>query len=459
DTQKLIACVEATEGGGNSIRDDRMRGGGVFRSDDGGTTWRRCSYRSPRAFYFSKIKFDPADDNRVYMLGWTTEVSDDGGETFRGGVADLLHADHHAILVSPTDSSHLLVGTDGGLYQSFDKGETWDFLNTMATGQFYNIALDDSEPYRVMGGLQDNGSWIGWSATNKLQPKDDAQKVWATSLTNADWQDVFWGDGFHVAFDPTDTDTVYAEWQGGHVTRLGLKDGSNKYCRPEAREGERKLRFNWNTPFFVSAHDPTVLYMAGNIVYKLTERGDKWAAISPDLTTDDAIKSTTDGSVAEQYCTVVALSESTLEQGVLAAGSDDGLVHVTRNDGGSWKAVTPSLVGGRYISRLQWSSAVKGRLYMTVDGHRGDDMQPYVLVSEDYGASWKNITADLPKGRSAKVIREDRFNPSVLYVGTEGGMFMSIDRGGSWLKMHGKALPTVPVDDIQQHGRETDVVI
>lgn len=459
DTRKLIACIEATDGGGNSIRDDRMRGGGVFRSDDGGETWRRMSHRSPRAFYFSKIKFDPADENRVYMLGWTTEISDDGGDTFRRGGPDILHADHHAILVSPTDSAHLVIGTDGGVYQSFDKGDTWDFLNTMATGQFYNVAVDDSEPYRVMGGLQDNGSWVGPSATNKLDPKRDQCGTPATGSTNADWLDVFWGDGFHVAFDPTDPDTVYAEWQGGHVTRIGLKDGSKRYCRPESREGEKKLRFNWNSPFFVSAYDPTVLYLGGNYVYRLTEKGDKWERISPDLTTDDAAKMATDGSVAEQFCTVVALSESEREGGVLAAGSDDGLVHVTRDDGKTWTNVTPAVVGGRYISRLQWSYAVPGRLYMTVDGHRSDDMNPYVMVSEDYGATWADITGDLPKGRIAKVVREDRFNPGVLYVGTEGGVFVSLDGGQTWVNMRGKAFPTVPVDDIQQHRRETDLVL
>ncbi|MBX3111555.1 MAG: hypothetical protein KF857_06055 [Fimbriimonadaceae bacterium] len=459
DTKKLVAVVESTQDGANSIRDDRMRGGGVFRSDDGGATWVRKSHRSPRAFYFSKVKFDPKDDSRVYMLGWTTEVSDDGGDTFRSGVCNILHADHHAILVSPVDSDHLVIGTDGGVYQSFDKGATWDFLNTMATGQFYNLGLDMSEPYRIIGGLQDNGTWVGPSATNKLQPKDDSQKVPATSISNADWYDVFWGDGFHAAFDTEDHDVVYAEWQGGHITRVNIATGDKRYLSPEAREGESRHRYNWNSPFFISPHDGSVIYHAGNKVFKLTGRGARWACISPDLTTNDPAKMDTEGSKAEAHCTLVSLAESPVEKGVLWAGSDDGLVHVTVDDGKAWANVTPAQVGGLYISRIEASHHAKGRAYVSVDGHRSDNMDPLVLATDDYGRTWRDITSDLPKGRSVKCVREDRSNPDVLYVGTEKAVYLSLDRGTSWVDMRGKALPTVPVDDIQQHPRETDLVL
>lgn len=459
DTKKLIAVVESTQDGANSIRDDRMRGGGIFRSDDGGDTWRRLSVRSPRAFYFSKVKFDAKNDQRVYLLGWTTEVSDDGGASFRGGFADILHADHHAILVDPNDSDHLIIGTDGGASQSFDGGKTWDFLNTMAVGQFYNIALDDSDPYRIIGGLQDNGTWIGPSATNRQDAKNDAQGTPETSITNAEWQVAFWGDGFHAAFDPEDHDCVYAEWQGGHITRINLRTGERRYLSPEAREGEPRHRYNWNSPFFVSPHDPTVIYHAGNYVFKLSERGAKWQRISPDLTTRDPQKMETVGSNAETHCTVVSLAESPVEKGVLWAGSDDGLIHVSRNDGGEWANVTPPGVGGRYICRLVASAHAKGRAYAGVDGHRSDDMDPCILATEDYGKTWRDITSDLPKGRSVKVVSEDRFGENVLYAGTEHGFYVSLDRGGSWTKMHGKALPTTPVDDIQQHARETDLVL
>jgi len=459
DTKKVIAVVESTEDGANSIRDDRMRAGGVFVSNDGGEKWERGSVRSPRAFYFSKVKFDPKNSKRVYMLGWTTEVSDDGGKTFREGFANLLHADHHAILVSPEDPDHIVIGTDGGASQTFDGGKTWDFLNTIATGQFYNISLDDSDPYRVIGGLQDNGTWLGPSATNKNEAEDKAAKVSPTGITNSDWQLVNWGDGFHADFDPTDPNVMYGEWQGGNLVRIDLSDSDRRYIAPEAREGEPRNRFNWNSPFFVSKHDGKTLYIGGNYVFKLTQRGEKWKRISPDLTTRDPDKMETVGSNAETHCTVVSLDESPLRKGLLWAGSDDGLVHVTRNDGTSWQNVTPPATKGRYVSRVHASAHAEGRCYVTLDGHRDDDMRPCVLATDDFGKSWRDVSGALPKRRSVMVVREDLFNEDVLYCGTENACYLSLDRGKTWTKMHGDALPTVPVYDIKQHARESDVVL
>lgn len=459
DTKKLIAVVESTAEGANSIRDDRMRGGGIFRSDDGGETWRRLSVRSPRAFYFSKVKFDPKNDQRVYLQGWTTEVSDDGGETFRQGFSDLLHADHHAMLINPDDTDHLIVATDGGASQTFDRGATWDFLNTMPTGQFYNVSVDDRDPYWVIGGLQDNGTWMGPSATNKRQKKEEAAKIPDTGITNADWQVVNWGDGFHAEFDPTDPNVIYGEWQGGNLVRHDLSIGERRFIAPEAREGEPRFRYNWNAPFFVSAHDPTVLYHAGNYVFKLTERGEKWARISGDLTTKNPDRMETVGSHAESYCTVVSLAESPIKAGVLWSGSDDGLIHVTFDDGKSWANVTPDVIAGRYISRIEASRFDVDTAYATVDGHRTHDYSPCVLVTTDRGKTWKDITSNLPARRTAMVIREDRFNADVLYVGTENAVYVSLDRGGEWIKLHGQALPTVPVYDIKQHARESDLVL
>jgi photosystem II stability/assembly factor-like uncharacterized protein len=460
DTQKLIAVIEATDGGSNSIRDDRMRGGGVFRSDDGGATWRRCSHRSPRAFYFSKIKFDPTNDQRIYMLGWTTEVSDDGGETFRGGWGDILHADHHAILVNPSDSSHIIVGTDGGAYLTFDKGDNWDFLNTIAVGQFYNIALDDSTPYRISGGLQDNGSWV-WPSSHPTREAEEekACRTPATGLTNADIEFILWGDGFHTDFDPEDKNIVYAEWQGGNLTRVNLHTGERRWLIPDAREGQPRNRFNWNAPFFVSQHKPHAIYLGGNTVFKLTNKGENFECISPDLTTADGSKMNTAGSNAENFCTLVSLAESPLKPGLLWSGSDDGLVHLTQNDGKSWDNVTPSEAAGRYVSRVEASHHTESRCYISLDGHRMDDMKPCLLMTSDFGKSWINITGDLPKTHSVMVIREDDTNPNILYCGTEAAMFVSLNQGKNWVKMHGKGLPTVPVYDIKQHQRDRDLVI
>lgn len=459
DSNVLYAVVESTEEGANSIRDDRMRGGGLFRTEDAGKTWTRLSVRSPRAFYFSKIKIDPSDDKRIYMLGWTLEFSDDGGKTFKEGPGNILHADHHAILVDPTDSEHLVVGTDGGVYQSFDKGKTWDFLNTMATGQFYNISLDMSEPYRVIGGLQDNGTWLGPSGTGMETAKMEAAGTPATGITNADWKVVFWGDGFHAGFDPEDPDIVFAEWQGGHITRINTSTGEKKYLSPEPREGEPRHRYNWNSPFLISAHHPHTAYHAGNFVFRVDTVSGKWEKISGDLTTADPKKMETVGSNAETHCTVVSLDESPLAQGVLWAGSDDGLIHLTKDDGTTWKNVTPKAVGGRYVSRIVASAHARGRAYASVDGHRTDDFDPCILMTDDFGKTWEDVTGDLPMGRSVKVVREDQWNPDVLLCGTEKGFYVSLDRGKTWVRSHGKALPTVPVDDIRQHVRDRDVVL
>lgn len=459
DPKKLIAVVESTEEGANSIRDDRMRGGGVFRSDDGGDSWTKVSVRSPRAFYFSKVKFDPQNDDRVYMLGWTTEVSDDGGKTFRGGWADLLHADHHAILVDPTDSDHIIVATDGGASQTFDGGKSWDFLNTIPVGQFYNISLDNSDPYRIIGGLQDNGTWVGPSATGKLQKANEAYRVPATGITNADWQVVFWGDGFHGEFHPTDPDIIFAEWQGGNIGRVNMKTGEMRYLAPAAREGQPRHRFNWNSPFLISAHDADTIYHAGNFVFKMTKRGESWQKISPDLTTKNADRFETVGSNAETYCTVVSLAESRLQSGLLWTGSDDGLIHITKDDGASWQNVTPAEVNGRYISRIEASPHDSGTAFASIDGHRGDDMSPCILMTEDFGKSWRSITGNLPGRRSVMVVRQDIENPNLLYCGTENAVYLSLNRGGDWVKCHGNALPTVPVYDIKQHARERDIVL
>lgn len=454
----VYAIVESEEGGSAGIRDDRSKAGGVFRSEDGGDTWTRQSVRSPRAFYFSKVRVDPNDDQRVYMIGWVNEVSDDGGKTFRGGIGVKIHVDYHAMIIDPTDTDHLVVGTDGGVYQSFDRGETWTFINTMATGQFYNVTADDSDPYRVMGGLQDNGTWLGKSATD-MESGSSSDGTINTGLTNADWRVVMWGDGFHSAFDPTDPNTIYAEWQGGNLVRVDLATGKKKFIAPVPREGAARFRFNWNTPFFVSPHDPTVLYMGGNTAFRLLDRGDRWEQISGELTTNDVAKIETQGSSAETHCTLVSLAESPQAAGILWAGSDDGLIHVTRDGGKSWKNVTPAFVNGLYIAKIEPSHHEVGRAYVAIDGHRSDDMNPHVAMTDDFGATWKDITADLPKGASAKCVREDLVNPDVLYVGTENAVHISIDRGKSWLKLNGKALPTTPVDDIMIHPRERDLIL
>ncbi len=459
----VCAIVESDEGGwGVEPFDDRSKVGGVFRSEDAGETWTRVSPHSPRAFYFSKIRVDPEDDQRVYVLGWGLWISDDGGKHFRAGGARRPHGDMHALSIDIADPDHLLMGTDGGVYLSWDKAGTWDFLDHVPSGEFYNIAVDDSDPYRVGGGLQDNGSWFGVSATSARA--EGGQSLPEVAITNADWRLRFWGDGYHVAFDPADRNIIYAEWQGGNVGRIHLDTGVTKTIKPSPKEGQPRFRFNWNSPFFISPHDGTTLYMGGNYVFKFTDRADRWERISEDLSTRAIEKIETVGSEAETHGTVVSIAESPLKgagggAGLLWAGTDDGLIHVTTDDGKAWANVTPPAVNGWYITRIEPSHHERETAYVSVDGHRSDAYDPLILMTTDLGRTWTDITGDLPKGRTVKCVREDRRSKDVLYAGTENAIYVSLDRGGHWLKLNGESLPTVAVDDIQQQARTMDLVI
>jgi photosystem II stability/assembly factor-like uncharacterized protein len=456
DPKIVMAVIESDEGGwiGGPFN-NRLRGGGVFRTDDGGDTWTRVSDFNPRAFYFSRIKIDPEDDQRVYLLGWGLYVSDDGGRAWRAGTAKVPHVDFQSMVVDPGDTDHLLVGTDGGLYVSWDRGETWDFHNHLPVGQFYNVAVDMSDPYRVGGGLQDNGSWIGPSET--LTQSKESYMGRDGAITNHDWQFVLDGDGFHVAFDPADPNIVYAESQGGWIRRIHLDTGETRTLRPSPKEGEPRFRFNWNAPFFISPHDPSVLYLGGNYVFKLTQRGERWQRISDDLSTRELEEIITVGSDAETAGTVVSLAESPIEPGLLWAGTDDGLVHVTVGSK-AWKNVTPPQVDGLYVSKIEPSHHDADTAYVAVDGHRSDIFDPILLKTTDAGRTWESIAGDLPAGAPPKVVREDPRNAQVLYVGTERAAYVTIDGGEHWVKLNGKTLPTVAVDDLVVHPRAHDLV-
>jgi photosystem II stability/assembly factor-like uncharacterized protein len=465
DPRIVYAVVESDLGGEPiDLGDERSRAGGVFRSEDRGETWARVSDRTPRAFYFSKVKMDPTNDQRVYLLGFTLYVSDDGGRHWRAGGAKRPHGDMHALVIDPSDPKHLIMGTDGGVYVSYDGAATWDFLNSMAVGEFYNIATDMSEPYRIGGGLQDNGSWMGPSASWREMSGDKPGER-GGGISNQDWQFVCGGDGYHFAFDPFDANVIYAESQGGGIIRHNLSTRQMKVLKPAPKEGQPRHRFNWNTPFFASPHckagEPggTVLYLGGNYVFKLTEGGDKWERISPDLSTRAIEKIETVGSEAETHGTVVSLAESPVARGMLWAGTDDGLIHVTTDDGKTWANITPAEVQGKYISEIEPSHHDRNIAYVAVDGHRGDDMLPHVIMTSDAGKSWRDVTGDLPAiTGSVQVVKEDRWNPRVLFAGTERGMFVTIDGGERWVRMNGESLPTVAVDDLVEHPREADLV-
>jgi len=455
DPRILYAVVESDVGGtGRDPFANRSPSGGLFRSDDRGDTWRRMNDWNFRPFYFSRVAVDPENDRRVYVPGWDLAISDDAGKTLRRSGSEHVHVDFHAIVINPVDTSQILVGNDGGVYVSHDRAETWDYLNRIAAGQFYRVAVDDSDPYRIGGGLQDNGSWVGPSET--LTITDDEEK---SGILNCDWRMIYFGDGFTVAFDPTDPDLVYATSQGGDIARLRLSDHVKKLIKPVPREGQPRFRFNWNPPFLISAHDPSVLYLGGQHVFKLTGRGDHWASISPDLSRNEADKVNTVGSDAETYGTIVTLSESARARGLLWAGTDDGRVHVTRDDGKAWRDVTPPEVDGLYVARVVASRHAPETAYVVVDGHRSDRFEPLVLMTEDLGATWTNVTGDLPPGTPAKSLIEDLGSGQVLWCGTESGAYVTVDRGKRWVRLNGKSLPPAPVDDLVQQPRERDLVV
>ena len=435
--------------------------GGTFRSEDRGATWKQVSNTNPRPMYYSKIRIDPTSDQRLWVLGAPMFTSEDGGKSFSTGVVTRIHGDFHAMWINPANSNHMIVGSDGGIHLSYDRGRTWDFVNTIPLGQFYEITLDNRKPYWIYGGLQDNGSWAGPSGTLNQE-----------GITNDDWFRIGGGDGFYVQVDPTDPDVLYVESQGGFLSRLELRTGERKFIRPEARPGEKPFRFDWNSPILISPHNHRTIYFGGNRVFKSTDRGDSWA-VGPDLTRDqDRDRMPIMGALPdkdtlsrhdgqETFGQVVTLNESPIKQGLLYAGTDDGNLQITRDGGRNWKNVVSRINGlpeGTYVSRVIASRHAEGTAYATFDGHRSNDYNTYVFMTTDYGDTWRSLKSDLPEGATARVIREHHRNPNLLFLGTEFGAFVSFDRGAHWTRLKGN-LPTVRVDDIQIHPRDNDLVI
>ncbi len=438
--------------------------GGFFRSTNKGETWTRMADISavPRPMYFSKLTIDPNNDQRIWLAGVRMQYSEDGGKTWTGNLARAPHADTHGIWVNPQDSNHLIIGNDGGINMSYDRGVTWDFANTVPLGLFYEIGADNGMPYKICGGLQDNNSWCGPSMS--MNPR---------GISNDDWYTIGGGDGFYAQPDPNNPDVVYAESQDGNLLRRNTKTGESKSIRPREDEGEKRYRFQWNSPIVISAYDSNTIYYAGNFVFKSINRGDGWAKISPDLTTgvdrnslpimgkvpDGTTRSRHDG--VQNYPAITTLSESPLNRSVLWAGTDDGNLQVTR-DGQNWKNVVSKISGvpkGTYVSRVAASKNSEGTAFVTFDGHRMGDFKVYVYMTTDFGENWKSIASNLPQNNGVvSVIREHPRNPNLLFVGTEFGLFVSHNRGSSWIKMQ-NGLPTVPVDDILIHPRENDLIL
>jgi photosystem II stability/assembly factor-like uncharacterized protein len=477
---------------------------GVWRSNDKGKTWQLMSNNNNRPMYYSQIRVDPKNDQIIYTCGAPFHKSTDGGKTFKQ-VQGIAHSDHHAVWIDPNNNNHLMIGNDGGLDVSYDQGETWEFVNTIALAQFYAVAVDMRRPYYVYGGLQDNGSWGGPSQTRNL-----------AGITNADWFRVGGGDGFYAQVDPSDHNIVYTESQNGNIQRYDLRTGRNVSIRPRSararpqpnpqanpqnpESGERQAqqlqanpqfgfgpatsnivpepppgeqyRFNWNTPVVLSPHNPRTIYVGANKLFKSVDRGDTWTA-SPDLTKqidrnklpimgvagDKSMASKHDGT--NNYSNIITIAESPELPGVLWVGTDDGNVQLSRDGGATWTNVAkniPVLANNNHqVSRVEPSHFDAATCYVTVDGHRSDDHKPYVFVTRDYGATWKSIASNLPAG-NANVIREDAKNKNLLYLGTEYALYVSLDGGAEW-KRFMTGLPTVRIDDILVHPRDNDLIV
>lgn len=432
----------------------------LYRSDDKGESWTKVNDTisvSMRPFYFSNLIVDPADHQRIYVSGLFVASSDNGGKTFDFGFFGRYHSDVHALWVNPRDPNQLIIGTDGGVYISQNKGNQFDMVSSLPVSQFYHVSYDMQYPYNVYGGLQDNGSWYGPS------------KGYSGSVQNKDWHSVGYGDGFHVYPHPTHPHIVYWEWQGGHIARTNQKTYETKDIQPlPTRKEEPEYRFNWNAAMALSPSNPDGIYIGAQFLFKSIDRGDTWEKISPDLTTNDPKKLqqeksgglTIDNTTAENHCTIFTIAESPKDSNVIWVGTDDGNLQVTQNGGKSWKNVVKNISG---LPAFTWCSSVEashfypGTAFATFDGHQTGDMKPYVFKTADFGKTWKNLSTDTLEGY-CHIIREDLVNKDLLFLGTEFGLFISVDGGNNWAHLT-EALPRVAVMDLAIHPREHDLLI
>ena len=470
DPALVMAVVEAGEGG-------------IFTSRDYGESWTRVNELNQRPMYYSQLRIDPNDVERVWLVAGSLHRSEDGGDNFEALPMEIeyntgVHVDHHDLWIDPEDSRHMILGNDGGLYSTWDDGDHWTFIGNIPIAQFYDIDLDLADPYYVYGGLQDNNSYRGPSRTRRYQ-----------GIMNRDWQVLDYGDGMYAETDWGDLGTVYVTSQNAGIVRVNLATGDRKALKPFPPDSTVEYRFDWKSPILVSPHDAERVYLGGNRLFISDDRGESWRA-TEDLTRqihqdslelmgarpDSTTLSKHDG--ASGYGEITAVAESPVEAGVVWIGADDGSVRLSRDDGGSWEDLTDRVAAAAglpfpyYVSWVETSHAEAGRAYVSLDGHWDDDYGPHAVATEDYGATWRSLADGLSRasavtvtGRatgggmaSVNVIREHPDNPDLLLVGAENGAFASLDRGADWAPL-GSGLPAVPVDDIEIHPRENDVVL
>lgn len=441
--------------------------GTLFRSEDRGVSWKLVN-KDPninfRPFYYSDIRVDPNNPDVIYSLSGPLNKSTDGGKTFRR-IANEVHGDHQGLWIDPQNSQRILNGSDGGYQVSYDAGLTWDIINNVELSQFYQMYIDNQDPYYIYGGLQDNGTWFGPS--NSLH---------VSGIMKRHWKQIASGDGYYAVPIPGSEHEVYANLQGGVIFHVDTRTGNIRNIHPYPKiigsagdaVSEHKYRFNWDSPITISPHDPNVVYFGGNVLFRSDDKGKTWKEISPDLTTNDKSKQQSSGgsvyqdnTAAEFHCTILYIAESPKQAGVIWAGTDDGNVQVTRDGGKTWTNVAPMIKGlpqAAWVAKIHASEHDAGTAFVAVDQHRMDDFRPYVYMTADYGKTWTNLSAGLPVDDYVKVIRQDPFNPNLLYVGMEHGLYASWDKGKSWVRINNN-LPPASVTDIRVHPRERDLVV
>jgi photosystem II stability/assembly factor-like uncharacterized protein len=455
DASTVYAFIESTDSG-------------LCISHDGGATWERgdkSQWMVWRPFYFANLIVDPKNPARVFKTDGALILSEDGGKSFSavGGFVGM-HGDVHDMFVDPGNPSHVFAGDDGGLWISYDGGNKWWKTDNLPISQFYHVSLDGADPYHVYGGLQDNSSWVGDSA-------------YPGGITSSRWENMYDGDGFWMFADPSDASYVYAEYQGGTIGRVNMRTHETRDIQPKLGAGDlkryAKLRFNWNTPIALSPRDPGTIYVGAQFLFRSRDHGQSWERISPDLTTNDPQKQlqeqsggiTVDNSAAETHTTIYSISESPLQAGLIWVGTDDGNLQLTRDGGAHWDnliAQVPNLPKNSWVNWVQASRFAAGTAYAAFDRHTFGDMAPYLYVTTDYGKSWRALIAPAEaKGVRgyAHVIKEDTLDPQLLFLGTEFGLWISVDGGGHWVQFKGGHLPNVAVRDLEIQGRDNDLVL
>ncbi len=464
----IMAIVEAERSESLSVP-----GSGIYRSENGGESWTFVNLYNNRPFYYSQIRINPHDDQRVYVLTTRFMVSDDGGRTLSNGSEDQeVHGDFHALWLDPTARDRYYLGADKGLSITHDHGRHFILLDNLPIGQFYRINYDMRDPYYVYGGYQDNGMYAVASFSR------DARGI----LNDSNWK-LHWGDGQYVAVNPFNWREMYTSMENGsyfdydplthRIERISPNPGNtinfSEYFADAISDMASALRFNWSAPMIMSPHDPSTLYVCGNHIFKSIDKGKSWRIISPDLTTNDPVKRkqgvsggiTPDNSGAETHCSITTFGVSSVTEDILWAGTDDGIVHVSRDGGGTWinrREKIPEVPQDIWVSRIEVSSHQPGRAYITFDGHRSDHFGTWIFVTEDFGQSWEKRTSGISDGEVIRVIREDPVNEDLIFAGTETGVWYSLDQGRNWQRMD-NALPTVSVYDLKIHPRDGDLII